>query len=280
MPSLWSGSITFGLVSIPVRLETSQKSKSLSFNLLHGECRHRVSQKYYCSQCETYVERKDLQRGYQYEKDHYVLLEPGDFEKAEGEASRNIEVIGFVDRSAVMAAHLNRTYYLVPEEGAEKGYLLLLRGMQETDTLAMTRFVMRGKEYIGAVGYAERGLLLHILFHKGEFKRLEDVVRLPEVKINAKELGLAKQIIDNLTEDFSEEMLSDQYRDRLMGVIQHKLEGEEVTVAEKRRPAKVVDLMQALKRSLEATAPKKPAARAGRAKSRSVKSKKVSRKRA
>ena len=280
MPSLWSGSITFGLVSIPVRLETSQKSKSLSFNLLHGECRHRVSQKYYCSQCETYVERKDLQRGYQYEKDHYVLLEPGDFEKAEGEASRNIEVIGFVDRSAVMAAHLNRTYYLVPEEGAEKGYLLLLRGMQETDTLAMTRFVMRGKEYIGAVGYAERGLLLHILFHKGEFKRLEDVVRLPEANINAKELGLAKQIIHNLTEDFSEEMLSDQYRDRLMGVIQHKLEGEEVTVAEKRRPAKVVDLMQALKRSLEATAPKKPAARAGRAKSRSVKSKKVSRKRA
>ena len=280
MPSLWSGSITFGLVSIPVRLETSQKSKSLSFNLLHGECRHRVSQKYYCSQCETYVERKDLQRGYQYEKDHYVLLEPGDFEKAEGEASRNIEVIGFVDRSAVMAAHLNRTYYLVPEEGAEKGYLLLLRGMQETDTLAMTRFVMRGKEYIGAVGFAERGLLLHILFHKGEFKRLEDVVRLPEVKINAKELGLAKQIIDNLTEDFSEEMLADQYRDRLMGVIQHKLEGEEITVAEKRRPAKVVDLMQALKRSLEATAPKKPAARAGRTKSSSVKSKKARRKRA
>ena len=263
MPSLWSGSISFGLVSIPVRLETSQRSKQLSFNLLHEECRQRVNRKFYCSTCDQYVDGRELLRGYEYEKDHYVVLEPGDFERAESGASRSIEVIGFVDRSEIKPAHLNKTYYLVPEEGAEKGYFLLLKAMQETNTVAMTRFVMRGKEYIGAVGCGEQGLLLHILFHQGEFKRMKDVVVFPEIELKEKELALAKQIIENLTEEFSEEMLADRYRERLLEVIRQKVEGEEVTVAEKKKPARVVDLMQALKRSLEATAQKKPAARAG-----------------
>ena len=149
MPSLWSGTITFGLVSIPVRLETSQRGRSLSFNFLHEKCQQRVNQRYSSSTCEEYVDRKDLVRGFQHEKDHYVVLRPEDFNKVEGEASRNIEVIAFVDRKEIQPAHLNRTYYLVPEDGAEKGYLLLMKGMQETHTVAMTRFIMRGKEYIG-----------------------------------------------------------------------------------------------------------------------------------
>lgn len=263
MPSLWSGSITFGLVSIPVRLETSQRNKGLSFNMLHDKCQQRVNQKFYCSVCDEYVERRELLRGYEYEKDQYVVLESEDFEKAEGQASRNIDVIAFVNRSELQPAHLSRTYYLVPEEGAEKGYLLLLKGMQETDTMAMTRFVMRKKEYIGAVGFSEQGLMLHILFHKGEFTRMEDVFQLPEVELKSKELDLARQIIENLREDFSEEMLVDRYRSRLLELIQQKVEGQEVVLAEKKKPAKVVDLMDALKRSLDATAQKKPAARAG-----------------
>ena len=99
MPSLWSGSITFGLVSIPVRLETSQRNKGLSFNMLHDKCQQRVNQKYYCSTCDQYLERHELVRGYEHEKDHYVIMDKGDFEKAEGEASRNIEIIAFVNRS-------------------------------------------------------------------------------------------------------------------------------------------------------------------------------------
>ena len=187
MPSLWSGTITFGLVSIPVKLETSQRGRSLSFNLLHEECQQRVNQKYYCSTCEEYVDRKDLVRGFQHKKDHYVVLHSEDFDQVEGEASRNIEVIAFVDRTEIKPAHLNRTYYLIPEKGAEKGYLLLLKGMQETNTAAMTRFIMRGKEYIGAVESSDRGLMLQILFHKGEFRRIEEVVELPEVDLKEKE---------------------------------------------------------------------------------------------
>jgi DNA end-binding protein Ku len=260
MPSLWSGTITFGLVSIPVRLETSHRGSDLSFNLLHKECRQRINQKYYCSTCDEYLERSDLVRGYEYEKGRYVVLEEDDFDKAEGEASRNIDVVAFIDYAQLKPFFLNKTYYLVPEKGAEKGYLLLLKGMEETQKVAITRFVMRGKEYIGAVNFSPEGMLLHILFHKGEFKDIDEVVHLPEVELKQKELSLARQIIDNLTEDFSEEMLTDQYRERLLEVIRQKVEGEQVTVAAEKRPPKVVDLMEALKRSLAMTAQKKPVA--------------------
>ncbi len=261
MPSLWSGSISFGLVSIPVRLEVSQRSRNVGFNLLHEECLSRIRQKHYCPSCEEYVERDDLVKGYQYEKDHYVVITPEDFEKADGGASRNIEVVAFVDSSELKPVHLSKTYYLVPEAGAEKAYLLLLEAMRDTKKVGITRFVMRGKEYIGAVSHGGKGLMLHILFHKGEFKHLEDVVSLPQLEVKDKEISLAVQIIENLTEDFSEEMLTDEYRDRLMEMIRQKVEGEQVILAEVKQPAKVLDLMEALKKSLDATAKKKPVAR-------------------
>ncbi len=261
MPSLWSGSISFGLVSIPVRLEVSQSSQTVSFNLLHKTCLGRIKLKHYCPQCDQYLERDDLVKGYEFEKDRYVVMEDGDFEQAEGSASRNIEVLAFVDSSQLKPVHLSKTYYLVPEEGAEKGYALLLKGMQETGKVAITRFVMRGKEYIGSVGFADKGLMLHVLFHKGEFKHLEDVFTLPEVDLKDKELNLAVQIIENLTEEFSEEMLADEYRERLMEIIRGKIEGEKVVLAEAPQPAKVIDLMDALKKSLAMSAAKRPAAR-------------------
>ena len=265
MPSFWSGSITFGLVSIPVRLETSLRSKELSFHLLHKKCLQRIKQHYYCPSCETDLQREDLARGYEYEKDRFVVLQPEDFQKIAGDDSRAIDVIGFVQRAALAPVYLNKTYYLVPQEGAEKGYLLLLKGMQQEGKVAITRFVMRGKEYISAIASSEKGLLLHILFHRGEFKAIEDIVSLPTVEVTEKELALARQIIENMSEEFSEEMLVNQHQERLREVIRQKVDGKEVTVAEKRRPGKVVDLMEALKRSLQTTAQKKPAARVARA---------------
>ena len=261
MSSYWSGSITFGLVSIPVRLETSLRSKELSFHLLHKKCLQRINQHYYCPSCETHLQREDLARGYEYERDSFVVLQPEDFQKVAGADSRAIDVIGFVERGALAPVYLNRTYYLVPQKGAEKGYLLLLKGMQQTDKVAITRFVMRGKEYISAVASSEKGLLLHILFHRGEFKDIEDIVSLPTVEVTKKELAMARQIIENLSEEFSEKMLVNQHQERLLEVIRQKVDGKEVTVAEKRHPGKVVDLMEALKRSLQETAQKKPAAR-------------------
>ena len=263
MPSLWSGSISFGLVSIPVRLEVSQRSQSLGFNLLHKTCLNRIKQRQFCPHCEEHLKRSDLVKGYEYEKDQYVVMESEDLEQAEAGASRSIEVVAFVDDSQIQPMHLSKTYYLVPEAGSEKSYVLLLDGMKETGRVGITPFVMRGKEYIGAVQAAEKGLMLHILFHAGEFKQMSEVFELPEVEVREKERDLAVQIIDNLTEDFSEDMLSDEHRERLLDVIRQKIEGQKVVVAETKQPAKVVDLMEALKQSLELTAQKKPIAKAG-----------------
>ena len=258
MPSLWSGSLTFGLVSIPVRLEVSRRSQRLSFNLLCPDCLGRINQVPYCPACDEYRERAELKRGYQYQKDEYVVMEPEDFTEAESSASRNIEVIAFVEAETLQPVFLDRTYYLVPDPGAEKGYALLHRGMQETNKVAITRFVMRGKEYIGAVNFADGGLMMHILFHQGEFKHASEVVSELDVEVSSKELDLAEQIIENMSEDFSEEMLNDEYRERLLDIIQQRIDGKSVVVTETKKPAKVVDLMEALKKSLEATSREKP----------------------
>ena len=257
MPSLWSGSLTFGLVSIPVRLEVSRRSQRLSFNLLCPDCLGRINQVPYCPACDQDRDRSELKKGYQYQKDEYVVMEPEDFAKAESNASRNIEVIAFVGAETLKPVFLARTYYLVPEPEAEKGYALLHRGMQETNKVAITRFVMRGKEYIGAVNCADGGLMMHILFHQGEFKHARDVVPQLDVEVSAKELDLAEQIIENMSEDFSEDMLNDEYRERLLDVIQQRIDGKSVVVAETKKPAKVVDLMEALKKSLDATSREK-----------------------
>ena len=257
MPSLWSGSLTFGLVSIPVRLEVSRRSQRLSFNLLCPDCLGRINQLPYCPACDEYRERAELKKGYQYQKDEYVVMEPEDFTKAESHASRNIEVIAFVEAETLKPVFLDRTYYLVPEAGAEKGYALLHRGMQETNKVAITRFVMRGKEYIGAVNFADGGLMMHILFHQGEFKHASEVVSELDVEVSSKELDLAEQIIENMSEDFSEEMLNDEYRERLLDIIQQRIDGKSVVVTETKKPAKVVDLMEALKKSLDATSREK-----------------------
>lgn len=258
MPSLWSGSLTFGLVSIPVRLEVSRRSQRLSFNLLCPDCLGRINQVPYCPACDEYRERAELKRGYQYQKDEYVVMEPEDFTEAESSASRNIEVIAFVEAETLQPVFLDRTYYLVPEPGAEKGYALLHRGMQETNKVAITRFVMRGKEYIGAVNFADGGLMMHILFHQGEFKHASEIVPELDIEVSSKELDLAEQIIENMSEDFSEEMLNDEYRERLLDIIQQRIDGKSVVVTETKKPAKVVDLMEALKKSLEATSREKP----------------------
>ena len=257
MPSLWSGSLTFGLVSIPVRLEVSRRSQRVSFNLLCPECLGRINQVPYCPACDQYRERVELKRGYQYQKDEYVVMEPEDFTKAESNASRNIEVIAFEEAETLKPVFLDRTYYLLPEPDAEKGYALLHRGMQETNKIAITRFVMRGKEYIGAVNFADGGLMMHILFHQGEFKHASQVVPELNVEVSSKELDLAEQIIENMSEDFSEEMLTDEYRARLLDIIQQRIDGKSVVVAETKKPAKVVDLMEALKKSLDATSREK-----------------------
>ncbi|MBI2820746.1 MAG: Ku protein [Acidobacteria bacterium] len=265
MRPIWSGSITFGLVSVPVELHSALNSNDVSFNLLHKECNSRIKQQTYCPVHDRTVERSELVKGYEYAKDRYVIMEESDFEKLEVAASRNIEVLAFVALDEVDPIYFNRPYFLMPEGDSQKTFALLFQGMKKAGKAALVRFVMRGKEYAGCIAPREKSMLLYILYHRDEVKDRKEFAFDYKGSVREKEVTLAQQIIDNLSEPFHPEMLKDNYREKLLDILQQKAQGQAVTPAPaKRPPAKVINLMDALKKSVLETSKirKKPAARA------------------
>lgn len=255
MASMWSGSISFGLVLIPVRLHSAVTSKDISFNLLHRECKGRIQQKIFCPTCDRVVERDELVKGYQYAKDQYVLMEDKDFEKLEVQASRNIGVESFVDLKDVDPLYFDRPYYLEPENGSERAYQLLLSAMKDAHKAGLCRYVMRSKEYVGLIYPLDKGMALYVLHQHDEVKPIADVVTLPKLKVSPKEVEMARQIIENMTDEFEPEKLTESYREQLTEILNQKVQGKEIAFPQAQpQPAKVVNLMDALRKSLKASA--------------------------
>ena len=146
--AVWTGTITFGLVSIPVKLFTATTSHDISFNLLHGECKHRINLQNYCPHCERVVERSELVKGYQYEKDKYVVIDEEDLKSVKPESSSALDIVQFIDAKEVDPIYFDKTYYLGPDKGSEKAFALLAKGMEETKKAAIGKFVMRNHEYL------------------------------------------------------------------------------------------------------------------------------------
>jgi len=265
MASMWSGSITFGLVSVPVQLHSALNSKDdISFNLLHKECKSRIKQQTYCPTCDRTVDRNDLVKGYEYAKGQYVVMEDADFDKLEVIATRNIDVMAFVDLKEVDPVYFNRPYFLTPEPGSEKTFTLLVRAMEKSQKVALVRFVMRGKEYVGCISPRDKGLVLFVMYHQEEVRDFQQFSTEYKVELRDKEISLAEHLIENLTEHFDGELLKDKYREKLVEIINQKVQGYSIAaVPAKRPPAKVVNLMDALKKSVMETskAKHKPAAK-------------------
>jgi DNA end-binding protein Ku len=238
-----------------VQLHSALHYKDISFNLLHKECKSRIKQQTYCPTCDRTIDRSELVKGYEYSKDQYVIMEDADFDKVEVSASRNIDVMAFVDLKSVDPIYFSRPYFLTPEPGSEKTFTLLVRAMEKSHKVGVVRYVMRGKEYVGCVAPRGKGLLLFVMYHQDEVKDIGDFSTDYKVALRDKEVTLAEQLIDNLTEDFSPEMLKDNYREKLMEILDQKMQGRAIALAPaKRPPAKVVNLMDALKKSVMETA--------------------------
>jgi DNA end-binding protein Ku len=254
---LGSGTISFGLVSIPVRLYTATSSAAVSFNLLHARCGSRIRQQMFCPTCHTVVERGELVRGYEFARDQYVQVTDQELKALEGEASRVIDITEFVPLSRVDPIYYERTYYLGPDKGGEKAYRLLAEAMAQADRAGLARFVMRGKESLVLIRAAQGGLLLHTMYFADEVRDFGEIDKGAGVKVREGELELARQLIDGLSHDeFRPERYQDEYRQRVLAFIQQKVEGREVTVAAPAPPrAQVIDLMEALKESLARRAP-------------------------
>jgi DNA end-binding protein Ku len=264
--SLGSGAISFGLVSIPVKLYLATSSETPSFNLLHAECGSRIRQQRFCPVCNKVVERDDLIRGFEFAKDQYVKVTDEELKALEGEASQAIEISEFVPLAKVDPIYFEKSYYLGPDKGGEKAYRLLADTMTQVGKVALAKFVLRGKENLVIIRPMRNGLILHTMYFANEVRNFDEISKAEGAKISGVEINLAVRLIDELSNDeFEPDKYQDEYSQRVLDLVNEKAKGKEVTVAQPQvRRGQVIDIMAALKESLGKTAARqrKPAVRA------------------
>jgi DNA end-binding protein Ku len=248
-----NGNISFGLVSIPVKLFSAVRSRAVSFNLLHAKDLSRIQQKIYCPVDDAVIDRGELVRGFEVEKGRYVTFTDEELKKLEARNEHAIEITEFLPLERVDPVYFEESYYLGSEPNAAKAYRLLADAMSQSGRVALGRFTMRGKEHLVLIRPFGKGLMLHTVYYSDEVRPAEDVDQATNEAVREAELTLAKRLIDELTEkDFDPSKYHDHYRERVLEVAQQKVAGQQITEAppEPRR-GQVIDLMSALKASLE-----------------------------
>jgi len=260
--SVWSGYLTFGLISMPVRLFSGARSEGISFNMLHRDDLTRVKQQYFCPADNKVVSRDEIVKGYEYRKGEYVVIEPDEIKKIEPQTAKTMEILEFVKGSEVDPVYFDASYYMVPEEAGRRPYALLTKAMQESDYVAIAKLTMHNREYTVFLRPHEGGMMLHTMYYAEEVKKVEGFGA-PDVELKESEVKVANQLIEALADEWDPEKYHDTFQDNLKNLIQTKLEGGKIVEVEKpKKLAPVVDLMAALKQSLaEMEGKKKPAAR-------------------
>lgn len=254
MRPLWKGSVSFGLVNIPVRLFAATEQKSVHFRYLHEPCRTPVEYRKFCPTCNREVSMEEIVKGYEYEKGRFVVLEESDFARIPAETTRSMAIVDFVRSEEVNPIYYDRSYFLAPAETGEKAFHLLLQAMAEAGMVAIVRIVLRSRQALGVLRVYGDTLALETMFYPDEVR---STAELPawnrDQKVQENELQMARQLIENLTAPFSPEKYTDEYRRALLEIIEGKIKGEEVVVAPSPERGEVVDLVEALKASVEAT---------------------------
>jgi DNA end-binding protein Ku len=249
--SIGSATISFGLVSIPTRMYVATHSERLAFNMLHEECGTRIKQQLYCPHCERVVERNETVKGYEFEKGRFVTFTPAELEALEAESNHAIDINEFVPLASVDPLYYENSHYLGPDKGAEKAYRLLAMAMRETQKVALAQFVSHGKEQLVLIRPYRDGLVLHSMYYADEVRSADEIDNGADVKLKANETELARKLVDQLSaKAFHPEQYEDTYRDRVKAAVDQKVAGEQVTFAEAKPRAQVIDLMDALKESL------------------------------
>jgi DNA end-binding protein Ku len=260
--SIGTATISFGLVSIPTKLYTTNESSGdIHFNMLHDADGARLKQQYICTKCNEIVDRDHTVKGYEHAKGQYVVFTPDEVKALDAVATQTIALEEFVPASAVDPLYVEKSYYLGPDKGGERAYKLIHDAMLETGLVGVASYSARGKQYIVCLRPYKDGLIIHQLRYAQEVKPWSEVPLgdLPEIK--PAEIGLAKQIIQQIAaETFQPEKYKDEVTERMMELINQKVEGQEITVSPEAPAGKVIDLMEALKASLGMSDERKPAA--------------------
>ena len=259
--SVWSGYLTFGLISMPVRLFSGARGERISFHMLHRDDQTRVKQQLICPADGKVVERSEIVKGYEYRKGEYVIIEPDEIKKIEPKTAKAMEILEFVASDDVDPIYFETSYYLVPEEAGKRPYALLAKALEETGYLAIAKLTMHNREYTVMLRPYESGMMLHTMYYSDEVREM-DSFGTEGIDLKAAEVKVAHQLIEALAADFDPKKYHDQFQENLKQLIKARLEGREVTEIEKpKKLAPVVDLMSALKESLAQMGDKKGPAR-------------------
>jgi DNA end-binding protein Ku len=257
--SIASLTVSFGLVSIPVKLfSATEASHAISFNLLHKGCGSRLKQQYLCAKEEVPVARDEMVKGYEFAKDQYVMFAPEELKAMEEAGTHTADISEFVPIESIDPVYFDKAYYLAPDKGGNKPYALLARALQKSGKCAIGRWAARGKQYIVMIRPVNGGLVMQQLLYAGEVRSMEDI-EIPPADVKDAELKLAQQLIEQQASDtFNPEPYKDDVRTRIEAAIEKKVEGQEITMAEAPEAGgQVIDLMEALRASLEKKAPAK-----------------------
>jgi DNA end-binding protein Ku len=251
--SIGTGTLSFGMVSIPIRMYSAGESSSaVSFNLLHAKCKSRMKQQYVCPKDNEVVPRDQMVKGYQFSKDQYVAFTKEELKAMEQEAQKAIEITEFIPASAIDPVYFDRPYYLGPEKGGEKAYRLLNEAMKKTGRSALAKWAARGKQHLVLIRPADKGLVMQQLLYADEVRPISEVP-VGDAELTDSELQLAEQLIAQIASDeFHPEHYEDDVKKRYLAAIQKKIEGQEITAAPEAPKAQIIDLMEALKASLAA----------------------------
>jgi DNA end-binding protein Ku len=245
------GAISFGLVNIPVDLYTATQDISISFNQLHKDCKQRIKYKKTCPACNIdEVKSEDIIKGYEYEENKYVIMNEEDFEKIKTQKDKSISILHFTDLNKIDPIFYEKAYYVVPS-GSDKAYSLLKSALESENKVAIGKTVMGTKEHLVTIRPTKECLLIETMYFLDEIKAIPKPFT--SIETNQAELEMAKKLINNMTSDFKPELYKDEYNEKVKNAIQQKINGQEVTEVHPQQPSNVIDLMDALKRSVEAS---------------------------
>jgi DNA end-binding protein Ku len=250
--AMWKGAISFGLVTIPVSVYPATEEKTLRFNQLHDDDGGRIRMKRTCSIDGEEVGYEHIVKGYEYEKDRYVILTDDDFEAVPVESSRAIDIQQFVDLEEIDPMMYKKSYYLVPEETGAKAYALLREALNRSGKVGVAKVSFRDKEHLAALRFRDDAFVLETMYWPDEIREADFGGVDVSAKIRPNELEMAQTLIDNLTADWDPAEFKDEYREAMLRIVEAKINGEEIEVVEAEPTAKVVDLMAALKASVAA----------------------------
>jgi len=257
--TVWKGHLTFGLVSFPVKLYSAARSESISFNQLHKHDGSRVKQVLYCQAEDKPIARSEIVKGYEYEKDRYVVIEEEEVKKVAPASAKVMEILEFVKSDQVDPIYMETSYYMAPEEAGEKPYALLFEALRKSGYVGVAKIAMHNREHVVILRPGKNGVLMHTMYYTHEIRQVDEF-RTDLSLVKDKELALANNLIEALAGEFDPSKYTDNYRDNLLRMIEAKKAGEEVVATPLPKESKVVDIMEALKASLAAA--KKPAASA------------------